>query len=318
MTTSISPWYEHPYSTGGRRIFVIGDVHGMLEPMEFVLKTFRELAGEGGPEGADLVWLGDVIDRGPKSAACLQAYLADDPTFENVVRLCGNHEQMMLLGLGFHPYRDRGDFPTRVWERNQYSIWLKNGGEAARRSLRAAAGLSDPNEDELDDQIAADREALKRLRVGIPSAFHEGQGASYQVGDLLFVHAGVHPFQDLEIFLARPWWEFPIEGSDPERNFWSWIRGPFLIHPEPAGEGGLVVHGHTPQRPAIELFNDRDVPFPESYGDPDQVAAFIERGGHRIYEGKLNLDGGSYDTGLVVGTQIEDGRYRIISAWGQA
>jgi|TARA_E500000318_G_scaffold85190_3_gene81083 serine/threonine protein phosphatase 1 len=317
MTASISPWYSHPYSTAGRRIFVIGDVHGMLEPMESVLETFRELAGEGGPEGADLVWLGDVIDRGPESAACLQAYLADDPAFENVARLCGNHEQMMLLGLGFHPHRDRSEIATRVWQGIRYQTWLSNGGVIASHSFRAAACIPDLEEDALEDLIAANREALDEISIDLPSKFYEGQGASYRVGDLLFVHAGVHPFRDLEEFLARPWWEFPTEGTDPEENFWSWIRGPFLIHPYPAGERTLVLHGHTPQRPAIELFSERDVPFPDNCADADQVAAFVEGGGHRIYEGKLNLDGGSFDTGLVVGVQIEDGRYRIIAAWGQ-
>ncbi len=310
----ITDWIEHPYSTGRRRIFAIGDVHGMRRPMESVLETFRELAGEGGPEGADLVWLGDVIDRGPESMACLQVYLADDPAFEQVIRLCGNHEKMMLLGLGYSPKHRPGVFNfTEIYA---LDLWLDNGGKAAAQDLIEAAGLSIPEDDE-DCETLRDRaaEALKVLRIDLPGRFHDGEGSHYRAGDVIFTHGGVNPLFDQERFLGQAWWQFP---KRDENDHWAWVRAPFLRAVDPGGEGTLVVHGHTPEPSAIKNFCDLEIPVPEDFGDPDQIAAYLEAGGHGIRGGKLNLDGGAPSTGLVAGAQIEEGRYRIIWAGEEA
>ncbi|WP_323794737.1 metallophosphoesterase [Nisaea sp.] len=309
----IGEWLEHPYSTAGRRIFAIGDVHGMRIPMEAVLDTMRELAGEGGPDGADLVWLGDVIDRGPDSAACLQAYLADDPAFARTVRLCGNHEKMMLLGLGFSPKHRPGLFNfTEIY---CLDLWLDNGGRAAVRELIEAADLSMPDTndvEELRDRVA---EALRALGVDLPRRFYEGDGAHYRAGDLIFVHAGINPLFDQKRFLDQRWWAYP---KRDENDHWAWVRAPFLRAENPGGEGGLVVHGHTPEPSAIRNFSDLDIPVPEDFGNPDQVEKYLAAGGHRIRDGKLNLDGGSSWSRMVVGAQIEDRRYRIIWARKEA
>jgi len=106
----ITEWFSHSHDTGGLTVFAIGDIHGVREPMDALLGAMRELARDLDTAGTDLVWLGDVIDRGPDSADCLSAYLADDPAFERVVRLCGNHEQLMMLALGYSPKHRTGQF----------------------------------------------------------------------------------------------------------------------------------------------------------------------------------------------------------------
>ena len=67
----------------------IGDVHGNRAALDDLL---CQLDGEVQPDDT-VVFLGDYIDRGPDSKACVDAILAfraDSPA--TVVGLCGNHE----------------------------------------------------------------------------------------------------------------------------------------------------------------------------------------------------------------------------------
>lgn len=88
----------------GKRLVVIGDIHGQLEPFVKILQHARLIndhwdwcAGE-----ARLVQMGDVYDRGPKS---IEADLLLDKlqrqaaaSTGEVVRLVGNHELEIMLG----------------------------------------------------------------------------------------------------------------------------------------------------------------------------------------------------------------------------
>ena len=73
--------------------FAIGDVHGMLAPLQALL---ARIAAEA-VAGDTVVFLGDYIDRGRDSKACVQAILdfeAASPA--DVVCLLGNHEDWLL------------------------------------------------------------------------------------------------------------------------------------------------------------------------------------------------------------------------------
>jgi serine/threonine protein phosphatase 1 len=104
------------------RVFAVGDLHGMAHAFDRLL----ELAGFDPTR--DLVWsLGDLVDRGPFSARCLD--LLDEPWFRAIR---GNHEQLML---------DAAEDP------GTWLIWTLNGGDwapgypwdgrALRRRLKA-------------------------------------------------------------------------------------------------------------------------------------------------------------------------------------
>ncbi len=72
-----------------KRTLVIGDVHGMYDELMRAL----EKSGFGG--GDRLIFLGDYINRGPKSREVMDflTALAREPGH---VFLCGNHEQIIL------------------------------------------------------------------------------------------------------------------------------------------------------------------------------------------------------------------------------
>lgn len=80
-----SPVLVLPENTLGRD-FVVGDIHGAFDLLDQAL-----LAVGFDPEKDRLISVGDLIDRGPRSADCLQ-YLAQ-PWFYSIR---GNHEDLFL------------------------------------------------------------------------------------------------------------------------------------------------------------------------------------------------------------------------------
>lgn len=93
-----------PENTHGRD-FVVSDIHGYRSLLDEQL----EVLGFN-PSADRVISVGDIIDRGPESEACLE--LLNEPWFWCIK---GNHEQMFIDVMeGF--------------EVNQWSQWLVNGG----------------------------------------------------------------------------------------------------------------------------------------------------------------------------------------------
>jgi predicted kinase len=67
-----------------QRVIVIGDLHGMADELELLLKKCSYKKGKD-----VLLFCGDLIDRGPKIAECLMDYVNDDHWAFSVM---GNHE----------------------------------------------------------------------------------------------------------------------------------------------------------------------------------------------------------------------------------
>lgn len=70
----------------GWRMFVVGDIHGCLDQLEAALDA------HGFDKSRDRLYaVGDLVDRGPKSAEVMR--LLDEPWFFSIR---GNHEEMMI------------------------------------------------------------------------------------------------------------------------------------------------------------------------------------------------------------------------------
>lgn len=110
-------------------LWVVGDVHGALPSLRTLLQRARLTDSEdnwlGG--GATLVFLGDLMDRGPDGLGVLrlvrrlegQAAAAGG----EVVSLLGNHEVMLMAALRFRAGRRQGGDPYGL-----YDYWKQNGG----------------------------------------------------------------------------------------------------------------------------------------------------------------------------------------------
>lgn len=73
------------------RTLVVADIHGHLDQLNKAVAYYKTL------KDTRLVFVGDYIDRGPESYACLKVVkdlVASDP--ENVIALMGNHEEMFI------------------------------------------------------------------------------------------------------------------------------------------------------------------------------------------------------------------------------
>src|SRR3954454_7285079 len=118
-----SPRLNHePAGAAGFRAYVVGDVHGRLDLLEDLLaKIHSELQHRPAPKTL-LVFVGDLIDRGPSSAQVierLRCYRRDgvEPVF-----LLGNHEEVLLRIVG-------GDSSV-------VGSWLRFGGLECLQSYR--------------------------------------------------------------------------------------------------------------------------------------------------------------------------------------
>ncbi|KAF4944705.1 hypothetical protein FSARC_14602, partial [Fusarium sarcochroum] len=76
-----------PTSKNGRRLVVVGDIHGMLEPFEKLLKKI-----EFNPKNDHLIAVGDMINKGPKSSEVIARLME---LKASAVR--GNHEDRVIL-----------------------------------------------------------------------------------------------------------------------------------------------------------------------------------------------------------------------------
>lgn len=79
----------------GKRVWVIGDIHGMLDPLNRLLRRVLRFEQEHPATSTTLVFLGDYIDYGPSSREVIDALLALQQAVPCVF-LAGNHEDMLL------------------------------------------------------------------------------------------------------------------------------------------------------------------------------------------------------------------------------
>lgn len=192
----------------GYRVYAIGDVHGRDDLLEDLLTRIDLDSANRGPARRILVFLGDLIDRGPASSAVIERLRTFRPAGTRLVFLAGNHEEVLLRILG--------------GEEGLVADWLRFGGAECLRSY-------DFDPDRL--RRATPAEAINIIRSAFPPShveFLRTFDDTFRAGDYLFVHAGIRP----GIPLAE---QVPVDLR--------WIREPFLR--DQADHGFVVVHGHT-------------------------------------------------------------------------
>lgn len=215
FTIAQSDWRAAPVRLDGETVFAIGDVHGCHGQLNALLEHFSALV----PNNARLIFLGDLICRGPSSLATLALWAAPslDARFAKVHRLSGNHEQLLMLSIG--------DAVAEL----AYAKWTSNGGMTFIDELRRKTGRSDAPLTRDLLLSAAGPTVVDRL---------DHLQSHVWIGNTIFVHGGLDPAADPATHLAAPYSEF---GG----NHWAWINEPFLKW-RGGFNGLMVVHGHTP------------------------------------------------------------------------
>jgi len=201
-------WQEPPAVPDGHRVYAIGDVHGQDHLLgDLLARIESDIAAHPGVE-VTIVFLGDLIDRGPASAEVVERLRSYRPIGVRTEFLIGNHEEVLLRIL--------------EGEAGLVTDWLRFGGAQCARSY----GLSASRLTKM-----APAETIETLRSTIP-AEHQAFLASFsdtlRAGDYLFVHAGIRP---------------GIALAEQAQVDLRWIRSPFLDHS--ARHEVMVVHGHS-------------------------------------------------------------------------
>jgi serine/threonine protein phosphatase 1 len=216
---TVTDWIPAPIALPGETVFAIGDVHGCAPELKLLLDSIATARSAGGNRRR-LVFLGDVIDRGPDNIGALRLWAGNEAArgVDRIDRLMGNHEQLMMLAMSnsLHAKRAR-------------TKWLGMGGARLLAELRAACGSRDEQPSAALFAAALGPDILRQL---------QSMQSHVAVGNLILVHGGLDPTLEHERCLSAPWTAF----TDAR---WAWVRDEFLTW-RGGFNGRIVVHGHTP------------------------------------------------------------------------
>lgn len=201
-----APW--RPALPAGERVYAVGDIHGCAAELDRLLALIEEDDAARGRARTTVIFVGDLVDRGPASAAVVERLRTLHVTGRAARFLAGNHEEIFLRTLA-------GDLKAA-------KLFCRIGGRETAQSY--GIGAADYERMDYEELVAA-------LNCVVPAAHREFLGRmedAIELGDYLFVHAGVRPGTDL---------------AAQDVTDLRWIRSPFLEHDRPLGR--MVVHGHT-------------------------------------------------------------------------
>lgn len=197
-----------PSGPPGSRAYVVGDIHGRLDLLEELLAKIQRDLARRPARRTHLVFVGDLIDRGPSSAQVIERLRTYRHHGVRPMFLLGNHEEVLLRIL-----KGEAELITK---------WRSFGGAECLASYGVDPGGIASQSDE--EALATVRSAIPAKHVEFLNSFAD----SCRFGDYLFVHAGIRP---------------GIELGQQRQTDLRWIREPFLF--DQTDHGFVVVHGHT-------------------------------------------------------------------------
>jgi serine/threonine protein phosphatase 1 len=193
----------------GVRLYAIGDIHGRNDLLQALLAHIAADDAARGDANTQIIFLGDLVDRGADSAGVIDTAMKLRDQGRAVRFLMGNHEEVFVD-------------VCRKRDAKNLRFFLKIGGDATLQSYPITRA----------EYVDLDMEQLaERLPSLVPEAhlaFLESFEDMIVIGDYAFVHAGVNP--------DRPF-------AEQKKSDLRWIRDEFT------GQRGdlekVVIYGHT-------------------------------------------------------------------------
>lgn len=223
-------------------VYAIGDIHGQLGMLEAALERIEQ---DGGSD-AQIVFLGDLVDRGPDSRGVIDLLSKGGAAGRSWTVLLGNHDRRYHSLLSSEPKLETRLLTGPDWFHDR--IGGKNTLASYGMTLRDGQSFFHVKDEAQD---AVPQEHIDFMGA-LPS--------HHLVDDLLFVHAGVRP-------------KVPL--AEQIEDDLIWIRDPFLKYKKP--HPWLVVHGHTPVDTAENKGNRVNLDSGAGYGRPMTAAVFEGR-----------------------------------------
>lgn len=215
---NVSSRIETAKGPPGKRCYAIGDVHGCLDLLIELLDKIKADNASRPEAETFVVFLGDLIDRGPDSKGVIDLLINHPPEFARCIILRGNHEVALLNGVS----GDTGSLQT----------WLNHGGMQCANSYGVSSS----------ELLGAAPDAIEAVLIqAIPATHFEFMRQfkdSAKFGDYFFVHAGLRPGLPLD---------------QQRKDDFYWIRDEFLTSEYDFGM--VVVHGHSITERAEERSN---------------------------------------------------------------
>jgi serine/threonine protein phosphatase 1 len=194
---------------------VIGDVHGQTEKLETLL---NQLDARGDLSRRWIVFIGDLVDRGPDPAGTLDLICGLARDGVRVAVVSGNHELAMGGALGLLPAPEYCDWRKR---------WLSNYGA---ETTFASYGVPFGDCEALVDAMPPEH---RRLLTDAPWSVEHDQ--------FFFVHAGLDPHLP---FAAQ---KNMLRARDYSLNNPGWLCSKrWAFEPLPRDCDRTVVSGHVP------------------------------------------------------------------------
>lgn len=203
----VQGWDVPPSVGEDLRVYAIGDIHGRADLLDELLVRIGEDDETRGPSRVRLIFLGDLVDRGPTSRNVVERVMSLRH-LPNVTCLKGNHEEVFVMVA-------RGD-------EDALPFFLRMGGDATLASYGLPMAIQ--------EEMAGD-DILDWIDRNVPDAhidFLDDLPAMEPVGDYLFVHAGIRP---------------RVPNEDQSAKDLLWIRQEFLNHRRRFSH--MIVHGHS-------------------------------------------------------------------------
>lgn len=196
------------------RYFAIADIHGCYDELMLMYEKLEKEA-KLKPSKDTLIFLGDYVDRGPKTKQVVQQMIDWEKKYPHWVFLKGNHEDLMLDALLFHGKRYQS-----------YDLWYRQGG------LETAQSYFPPDFSKYDMAISQPEDYIKAVHLGWLSETR----MYFETDDYFFVHAGVVPEMSLEEIKQE-------SDEDPVRGAMLWARDEFIESDYDWGK--KIIFGHT-------------------------------------------------------------------------
>ncbi|WP_420861661.1 metallophosphoesterase family protein [Algirhabdus cladophorae] len=191
-------------------LYAIGDVHGQHE---MLLQALALIHADGGSD-AQIVFVGDYVDRGPDSRAVIQTLMDGQAAGKNWITLKGNHDRYVTRFLDDMIINDSATRPDLMWFNPRL------GGDKTLLSYGVHAEDGKPVEPVHEAALKAVPKDHRTWLEHLPLTF--------ETDDLFFCHAGIRPGIPLDqqvendlIWIRQGWLEF--NGTLPKQ----------------------VIHGHT-------------------------------------------------------------------------
>ena len=197
-------------------IFAIGDIHGCLEQLvQLNKKIFNH---ESFNKNEDLViYLGDYIDRGPKSKQVINELIDIKKKGFKAHFLLGNHEEILI------------DFLFN--KKNNIKNWLEYGADQTFRSydIEIVNFIKEGFDNHIIDKL---RETFLGKLGKEHIKFLNNLKLNLETKKYLFVHAGIDPNKNL---------------NEQTKKDYLWSRSSSFFEKSFTAKK-IIVHGHTPEQ----------------------------------------------------------------------